>query len=64
MVDGVATGAVTGSVSTGPGGGGGSGNGDQVILATGGYDYTIKLWQAHSGVCQRTMQHADSVSLY
>ena len=36
---------------------------DQVILATGGYDHTIKLWQAHSGVCQRTMQHAESVSL-
>ncbi|XP_039292805.1 target of rapamycin complex subunit lst8 [Nilaparvata lugens] len=33
---------------------------DQVIFATGGYDYTIKLWQAHSGICQRTMQHADS----
>lgn len=35
---------------------------EQVILATGGYDHTIKLWQAHSGVCQRTMQHAESVS--
>lgn len=33
---------------------------EQVILATGGYDHTIKLWQAHSGVCQRTMQHAES----
>ncbi|XP_063239155.1 target of rapamycin complex subunit lst8 isoform X1 [Bacillus rossius redtenbacheri] len=32
---------------------------DQVILATGGYDHTIKLWQAHTGVCQRTMQHTD-----
>ena len=22
---------------------------DQVILATGGYDHTIKFWQAHTG---------------
>ena len=36
--------------------------GDQVILATGGYDHSIKFWQAHSGVCQRTVQHPDSVS--
>ncbi|EEC03813.1 conserved hypothetical protein, partial [Ixodes scapularis] len=35
-------------------------NGDQVILATGGYDHSIRLWQAHSGLCQRTLQHADS----
>lgn len=38
-----------------------SGHGDQsVILVTGGYDHTVKLWQAHSGVCLRTMQHPDS----
>lgn len=36
--------------------------GEQVIFVTGGYDHTIKLWQAHSGVCLRTMQHPDSVS--
>lgn len=35
---------------------------DGVILATGGYDHTIKIWQAASGICTRTMQHADSVS--
>lgn len=34
----------------------------QMILATGGYDHTIKLWQAYSGMCTRTLQHADSVS--
>ncbi|XP_028173381.1 target of rapamycin complex subunit lst8 [Ostrinia nubilalis] len=34
--------------------------GSQVALVTGGYDHTIKLWQAHSGVCLRTMQHPDS----
>jgi hypothetical protein len=39
------------------------GNSDQVILVTGGYDHTIKMWQAHTGVCQRTAQHTDSVSL-
>ncbi|PSN45751.1 Target of rapamycin complex subunit lst8 [Blattella germanica] len=36
------------------------GSNDQVILVTGGYDHTIKLWQAHTGVCQRTAQHTDS----
>lgn len=35
---------------------------DQIILATGGYDHTIKIWQTHTGICQRTMQHAESVS--
>lgn len=35
-------------------------SGDHLILATGGYDHTIKLWQAHTGVCVRTMQHSDS----
>ncbi|XP_018325272.1 target of rapamycin complex subunit lst8 [Agrilus planipennis] len=32
----------------------------QIILATGGYDHTIKIWQTHTGICQRTMQHAES----
>lgn len=36
---------------------------EQVIFVTGGYDHTIKIWQAHTGVCQRTAQHTDSVSL-
>lgn len=35
---------------------------EQVIFVTGGYDHTIKIWQPHTGVCQRTAQHADSVS--
>jgi len=35
-------------------------NNDQVILATGGYDHTIKLWQVNTGVCQRTNQHTES----
>ncbi|MPC88793.1 Target of rapamycin complex subunit lst8 [Portunus trituberculatus] len=41
-----------------------SGNdvGNQVILATASYDHTIKLWQAHSGICQRTLKHPESVS--
>ncbi|XP_014220624.1 target of rapamycin complex subunit lst8 [Trichogramma pretiosum] len=33
---------------------------DPVIFVTGGYDHTIKIWQAHSGICQRTLQHIDS----
>lgn len=36
-------------------------DGDQLLLATGGYDHTIKIWQAHTGNCNRTMQHNDSV---
>lgn len=35
---------------------------DEVILATGGYDHTIKLWQLNDGVCKHTAQHTDSVS--
>lgn len=37
-------------------------NNEQVIFVTGGYDHTIKIWQPHTGVCQRTCQHTDSVS--
>jgi len=33
---------------------------DEVVLATAGYDHTIKFWQAHTGQCSRTIQHADS----
>ena len=36
--------------------------GDQVILATGGYDHTIRFWAAYNGQCQRIVQHPDSVS--
>lgn len=34
--------------------------GSQVILATAGYDHTIKLWEATSGICYRTLQYTDS----
>lgn len=37
---------------------------DPVILATAGYDHTVRFWQAHSGICTRTVQHQDSVSFY
>ena len=32
----------------------------QVVLATAGYDHTIRFWEATSGVCYRTLQYADS----
>ena len=32
----------------------------QIILATAGYDHTIKFWAADTGVCTRTLQHPDS----
>ncbi|XP_011503829.1 PREDICTED: target of rapamycin complex subunit lst8 [Ceratosolen solmsi marchali] len=33
---------------------------DRVVFVTGGYDHTIKIWEAHTGNCQRTLQHSDS----
>lgn len=41
--------------------GDGTNSTEQVILVTGGYDHTIKIWQPHTGVCQRTAEHTDSV---
>ena len=32
----------------------------QVLLATAGYDHTIKFWEAPSGICIRTLQHPES----
>ena len=43
---------------------GGDGHSEPVILATAGYDHTIRFWQAHSGICHRTVQHPDSISFY
>lgn len=31
-----------------------------VVLATAGYDHTIKFWEATSGICYRTLQHTES----
>lgn len=31
-----------------------------VILASAGYDHTIRFWDALTGVCSRTIQHTDS----
>eukprot|EP00967_Tisochrysis_lutea_P148005 scaffold282089_cov16-Tisochrysis_lutea.AAC.1 len=31
-----------------------------VVLATAGYDHTIKFWEATSGICYRTLQFPDS----
>ena len=36
---------------------------DGIILATAGYDHTIKFWQPHTGICSKTVPHPDSVSL-
>lgn len=33
---------------------------DQLILATGGYDHTIKVWQAHTGNCIKTMRFVET----
>lgn len=35
-------------------------NDDQVILATGSYDQTIRFWSPHNGQCVRVCQHTDS----
>ncbi len=31
-----------------------------VVLATAGYDHTIRFWEATSGCCYRTLQYAES----
>ena len=31
-----------------------------VVLATAGYDHTIRFWEATSGLCYRTLQYAES----
>ncbi len=34
-----------------------------VVLATAGYDHTIRFWEAASGTCNRTVKYADSVGI-
>ena len=31
-----------------------------VVLATAGYDHSIRFWEATSGICYRTLQYPDS----
>lgn len=31
-----------------------------VVLATAGYDHTVRFWEATSGICYRTLQAGDS----
>jgi len=31
-----------------------------VVLATAGYDHTVRFWEATRGVCYRTLQYSDS----
>lgn len=33
----------------------------ETVLATAGYDHTIKLWHIHTALCVKTFQHPDSV---
>jgi hypothetical protein len=33
---------------------------NEPILATGGYDHTIKIWAPYSGTSVKTLQHTDS----
>jgi len=39
----------------------GGGDAQAVVLATAGYDHTIRFWEALSGICYRTLQFPDSV---
>ena len=34
--------------------------GSSVVLATAGYDHTIRFWEATTGICYRTLQYNDS----
>ncbi len=31
-----------------------------VVLCTGGFDHTIRFWEAPTGLCHRTLQYTDS----
>ena len=33
---------------------------DQVILASGGYDHTIRYWNAEKGFCEKIIQQPDN----
>ena len=33
---------------------------NDLILATAGYDHSIKFWDANSGLCKRSINHPDS----
>jgi len=37
-----------------------AGSSERVVLATAGFDHTIRLWEAPTGLCHRTLQYADS----
>jgi len=39
-------------------------SGEETLLATAGYDHTIKLWGLHTALCLKTLQHPDSVNLF
>ena len=33
---------------------------ESILIASAGYDHTIRFWEALSGICSRTIQHPDS----
>lgn len=37
---------------------------NEPILATGGYDHTIKIWVPHSATAIKTLQHSDSQVMF
>ncbi|KAJ3333484.1 TOR complex subunit lst8, partial [Gonapodya sp. JEL0774] len=49
----------TDDTSAPQGGGGGTAGGD-VVLASAGFDHTIRFWEALSGLCVRTINYPDS----
>jgi G protein beta subunit-like protein len=36
---------------------------DRVILATAGYDHSIRFWEAPTGLCHRTLQYTDAAQV-
>lgn len=46
-----------GNLNTGPG----SLVSTETVLATAGYDHTVKLWNISTALCVKTFQHPDSV---
>ena len=62
--EGLAAGPGIVSGSAGSHGGGSNGGiltAGEAVLATAGYDHTIKIWNITTALCAKTFQHPDSV---